>query len=154
MALTHFGLLLVICPAAPPLPAGMVDHKPSFADDHARFRPEAIRVTAGAYDGHMVIRAPLVGSQLMQVSKSKRLPSTGSACPVCLSGPGEFCRRLISEAGAEPIRLGGYLIDVHPERVQEPSRQTGVGLIDASAPDVGLVVHSAVSDTGPTDSNL
>jgi hypothetical protein len=81
----------------------------------------------------------------------KRLPLTASACPVCLSGSGEFCRRVISEGGAEPIRLGGYLIDVHPARVEEPPRQIDVSLIDVSAPDVGLAVHGAAeSDTSPT----
>ena len=103
----------------------------------------------------MVIRAPLVGSQSMRVSKMKRLPLTASACPVCLSGPGEFCRRVISEAGAEPIRLGGYLIEVHPARVQDPARQIGDGLVDAGADDVGLAVQeTAESDTSPTDSHL
>ena len=75
----------------------------------------------------MVIRAPLAGSQSMRVSKMKRLPLTASACPVCLSGSGEFCRRVMSEDGAEPIRLGGYLIDVHPARVEEPPQQIDVG---------------------------
>jgi hypothetical protein len=101
----------------------------------------------------MVIRAPLVGSQSMRVSKMKRLPLTAGACPVCLSGSGEFCRRVISEGGAEPIRLGGYLIDVHPARVEEPPRQIDVGLTRAR--DVGLAVHGAAeSGTSPTDSNL
>ena len=62
---------------------------------------------------------------------------------------------MISEGGVEPIRLGGYLIDVHPARVEEPPRQIDVGLIDASARDVGLAVHRAAeSDTSPKDSNL
>ena len=107
------------------------------------------------YHGLMVIRAPLVGSQLMRVSDRKRPPLTANACPVCLSGPGEFCRGVISEAGAEPIRLGGYLIDAHPARVDEPSREIDVGPIDANERDVELAGRAAADpDISPTDSNL
>jgi hypothetical protein len=58
----------------------------------------------------------------MRTSKVGRPLQTSSTCPVCESGPREFCREVISEAGAATVRLNGYILDVHPERMGHAGR--------------------------------
>lgn len=64
----------------------------------------------------MAIKAQLLSAESMRIDRSNRATDTAIACPICHSYPAESCRDLLSAPGVDPVRVGGYLSTVHPER--------------------------------------